>query len=414
MTTPPRPTWGLLRRFPAFRHRNYRLFWFGQLVSRTGTWMQSTGQAWLVLTLTHSAWQLSLVGALQALPLLLFSLMGGVLADRWPKRRVLLCTQGAAMAQALVFWLLIVSGSIQVWQIYVLALLLGLSNSLGWPVSQAFTVELVGRADLPNAVALNASFTNLTRMVGPGLGGIILAAGGSGTLFLLNALSFLAILGALALISSGDLQAQAQVSAAGAGRQTSWQSLREALGYVGGMPSLLLVIGAVGLVLFFGSNFTIVLPLLSTNVLHSGPTGFGFLSAALGAGALLGALLLAWDSRQPTPRAVLRGTTVFGALECVFALSHLYGLSLLLIAGLGAVEAVFAAQAITLLQLLAPDHLRGRVMSVCVLVFDGSVPPGYLLVGWLAGSAGVSAALLIGGALCLLVSGAGWLWQGRL
>lgn len=371
--------------------------------------MQGTGQAWLVLELTHSAWQLSLVGALQALPLLLFSLLGGVVADRWPKRRVLLCTQAAAMVQAVVFWLLVATGTVQVWQVYVLAFLLGLTNCLGWPVSQAFTVELVGREDLPNAVALSSSLTNMTRVVGPGLAGLIIAASGVGLLFLINALSFLAILGALALIRTGDLQAQAPRPAAVTAPGTAWQSLGEGLDYVRRTPTVLLAIVIVGLVLLFGSNFTIILPLLSTRVLHAGATGFGFLSAALGAGALLGALALAWRNHQPALREIVLGTTIFSLLEVVFALSHLYSLSLLLLAGIGAVETVFAAQTITLLQLLPPDHLRGRVMSVCILVFDGTVPPGYVLVGWLASSAGVSAAMLICALLCLLVSGAGWL-----
>src|SRR5438067_3737698 len=195
----------LLRAFTSLRHRNFRLFWFGQLISLTGSWMQSIGQTWLVLELTHSAFQLGLVGALQALPVLLFALVGGVFADRWPKRRVLLWTRSAAMAQALLLWALIATGTVQLWHVYVLALLLGLTNCVGRPAGQAFVVELVGRADLPNAVALNSSLSNLTRIVGPGLGGIIIAASGVVTLFLLNALSFIATIGGLALNKRHEL-----------------------------------------------------------------------------------------------------------------------------------------------------------------------------------------------------------------
>src|SRR5947208_13234210 len=164
---------GLLRAFVALRHRNFRLFWSGQLISQIGTWMQTTGQAWLVLELTHSAWLLGVVGALQFLPVMLLALFGGVLADRLPKRRVLLFTQSFAMLQAFVLWILVATGSVQLWHVLVLAALLGLTNSLDMPTRQAFVVEMVGREDLPNAVALNSSLFNMARIVGPSLGGLI-------------------------------------------------------------------------------------------------------------------------------------------------------------------------------------------------------------------------------------------------
>src|SRR5260221_4320680 len=168
---PKPPEKGLLRAITSLRQRNFRLFWCGQMISLIGSYMQSIGETWLVLELTHSAWQLGLVGALQAVPILLFSIFGGVFADRWPKRRVLLVTQAAAMIQALLLWALIATGTLQLWHLYVLALLLGLTNSLGRPASRAFVVELVGREDLPNAVALNSSLSSLMRIVGPGLAG---------------------------------------------------------------------------------------------------------------------------------------------------------------------------------------------------------------------------------------------------
>ncbi len=409
--TSQQPERGLLRAFTAYRHRNYRLFWFGQLISLIGSWMQSIGQTWLVLELTHSAFQLGLVGALQALPVLLFSLVGGVVADRWPKRRVLLWTRAAAMIQALLLWALIATATVQLWQVYVLALLLGLTDCLGKPTGQAFVVELVGRKDLPNAVALSSSLTNLTRIAGPGLGGIIIAASGVAMLFLLNALSFIAALGGLALINSRELHAQPPRHTNAGGRQTPWQSLREGVAYVWHTPAVLLVILVVSLVLLFGSNFNVVLPLVATDVLHVGAPGFGFLSAASGVGSFLAALWLAWSHQQPTIRRVLLGTLVFGVLEAVFAVSHSYPLSLVLIASVSGAEIAFATLAMTTLQTVAPDHLRGRVMSVSILCFDGSLPLGYLLMGWLAGRHGASSALLIGALLSLLVAGAGWLWR---
>ncbi|HEV2659911.1 MAG TPA: MFS transporter, partial [Ktedonobacteraceae bacterium] len=190
-----------MRAITSLRQRNFRLFLFGQMISLIGSWMQSIGQAWLVLELTHSAWQLGMVGALQALPILFLSIFGGVFADRWPKRRVLLVTQTAAMLQALLIWALIATGVVQLWHIYVLALLLGITNSLDKPTRQAFVVEMVGREDLPNAVALNSSLTTLARIVGPGIGGIIIATSGVSMLFLLNALRFLAVIAGLALIN---------------------------------------------------------------------------------------------------------------------------------------------------------------------------------------------------------------------
>ena len=409
--TPKLPEKGLLRAFTSLRQRNYRLYWFGQMISLMGTTMQTIGQAWLVLVLTRSAWQLGLVGALQALPILLFSLFGGVFADRWPKRRVLLLTQAVSMIQALLLWVLIATGTIQLWHLYILAMLLGLTNSLGRPASRAFVVEMVGREDLPNAVALNSSLSTLARIVGPAIGGIVIAASGVTMLFLLNALSFLPVIIGLALIKSHELHAQTLRPRSAGERQNTWQSLREGVDYVWKTPSVLLVILVVGLVLLFGSNFNVVLPLFATDVLHVGATGFGFLSAATGVGALLSALWLAWSNQQPTIRRVLIGMLVFGVLEVVFALSHIYLLSLVLIASVGFTEEAFAMQAMTVLQTVAPDHLSGRVMSVQVLFFDGSLPLGYLLMGWLSGLFGAPIAMLTGALLCLLVVGAGWIWR---
>jgi MFS family permease len=409
--SPKPPGKGLLRAFTSLRQRNFRLFWCGQMISLIGSWMQTIGQAWLVLELTHSAWQLGLVGALQFLPVLLFSIFAGVFADRWHKRRILLFTQSAAMIQALLLWALIATGTVQLWHIYVLAMLLGLTNSLDTPARQAFVVELVGREDLPNAVALNSSLSNLARIVGPGLGGIIIAESGVTMLFLLNALSFLAVLVGLALINRNALHAQALGHRSMGVRQNTWQSLREGVDYVWKTPAILLVILVVGLVLLFGANFNIVLPLFATDVLHVGARGFGFLSAALGVGSLISALWLAWSNSAPTIRRVLIGMLVFGVLEAVFAVSHLYLLSVVLIASVGFAETAFAQLSITMLQTVAPDHLRGRVMSVYVLFFDGSVPLGYLLVGWLSGLCGASIALLICALLSLVVAGAGWMWR---
>lgn len=401
---------GLLRTFVALRHRNFRLFWFGQLISLIGTWMQSIGQAWLVLELTHSAWLLGVVGALQFLPVMFLSLFGGVLADRFPKRKVLLFTQSFAMLQAAILWILIVTGQVQIWQVLVLAAMLGLNNAFDMPTRQAFVVEMVGREDLPNAIALNSSLFNMARIVGPGLGGLIIAWLGVAPLFLLNAISFIAVIVGLALINMDGLHAQARYSASKqkTAKQSTFQSLREGLVYVAHTPSVLLIIAVIGVISLFGINFNVVLPLFATDVLHSGPEGFGFLSAAFGLGSLLSALWLAWGNNRPSIQRLLSGALAFCALEIFFAISNLYLLSLVLIAGVGFAQIAFTATSNTTLQTVAPDHLRGRVMSVYMLVFAGSVPLGNLFTGGLAHFFGASIALLIGASLSMIAAVVGW------
>ncbi|QBD76153.1 MFS transporter [Ktedonosporobacter rubrisoli] len=409
----PRPPGkGLWRAFTSLRQYNFRLYCFGQLVSLLGTWMQSIGQVWLVLELTHSAWQLGLVGALQAVPILLFSIFGGIFADRWPKRQVLFLTQAGAMLQAFALWALVASGRIELWHLYILALLLGLTRCLDLPTRRAFIIEMVGREDLPNAIALNSSIATLTRIVGPGLGGLIIAASGVTSLFLLNAISFVAVLVALVLIRTRNLYVQTpEQLTEDTEKQSTWQSLHEGLNYVWKTPAMVLAIIVGGLVLLFGSNFNVVLPLIATDVLHSGVKGYGFLDAAASIGSLLAALWLAWRNQQSTALRLLICMLLFGILEVAFAISHLYLLSLVLIAGIGLTESIFASQAMTMLQMVTPGHLHGRVISVQVLFFDGSLPLGYMLMGWLSSLGGPSNAMLIGAILCVVVVGIGWIWR---
>ena len=402
---------GLLRTFLALRHRNFRLFWFGQLISLIGTWMQSIGQAWLVLELTHSAWLLGVVGALQFLPVMLLSLFGGVLADRLPKRKVLLFTQSFAMLQAVLLWALVATGQVHIWHVLVLAALLGLTNSLDMPTRQAFVVEMVGREDLPNAIALNSSLFNMARIVGPGIGGLIIAWLGVAPLFLLNAISFIAVIIGLALIDMNHLYALARRPNVSLDtvKQSTLQSLREGLAYVIRTPSVLLIITVVGVISLFGINFNVILPLFATDVLHAGPEGFGFISAAFGLGSLFSALWLAWGNNKPSIRQLLIGTLAFCVLEILFAISHMYVLSLVLIAAVGFSQIAFSATANTTLQTVSPDHLRGRVMSVYMLVFAGTVPLGNLFTGGIAHLFSAPISLLLGGCLSLIAAIVGWI-----
>jgi MFS family permease len=402
---------GLLRTFIALRHRNFRLFWFGQLISLTGTWMQSIGQAWLVLELTHSAWLLGVVGALQFLPVMLLSLFGGVLADRLPKRKVLLFTQSFAMLQAAVLWILVASGHVQIWEVLVLASLLGLTNSLDMPTRQAFVVEMVGREDLPNAIALNSSVFNMARVIGPGLGGLIIAFLGVAPLFLLNAISFVPVIVGLALIRMNELHAltKRSTSEGEISKQSTLQSLREGLTYVIHTPSVLLIIAVIGIISLFGINFNVILPLFATDVLHSGALGFGFLSAAFGLGSLCSGLWLAWGNRRPSVQHLLIAALAFSVLEIFFALSRLYVPSLILIAAVGFTMIAFSATSNTALQTVAPDYLRGRVMSVYMVVFAGSVPLGNLFTGGMAHLFGAPIALLIGASLSMIAAIVAWI-----
>jgi MFS family permease len=402
---------GFLRAFAALRHHNFRLFWFGQLISLIGTWMQSTGQAWLVLQLTHSAWLLGIVGALQFLPVMLLSLFGGVIADRLPKRRVLLFTQSFATLQAATLWVLVATGTVQIWHVLVLAALLGMTNAVDMPTRQAFVAEMVGREDLPNAIALNSSLFNMARIVGPGIGGLLIAWLGLAPLFLLNAISFIPVIIGLALIDITQLHAAKRKL--DAPKQSTLQSVREGLTYIRSTPVVLLIISVVGVVSLFGINFNVILPLFATNVLHVGPAGFGFISSALGFGALVSALWLAWRNKNPSFSQMMIAAILFSILEMGFAFSHLYLLSLALIASVGFAQIVFSATSNTTLQTVTPDHLRGRIMSVYMLVFAGSIPLGNLFTGGLAHLFGAPIALLAGAVLSLLAAMAGWLLRAK-
>jgi len=403
----------LLRTFIALRHRNFRLFWFGQMISLIGTWMQTTAQAWLVLELTHSAWLLGVVGALQFLPVLVLSLFGGVLADRLPKRTVLIFTQSSAMILAAILWILVATGYVQIWHVLILAGLLGLTNALDMPTRQAFVPEMVGREDLPNAIALNSTLFNMARVLGPGLGGLLIAWLGVAPLFLLNAVSFIAVIIGLALIDMKNLHGVAYLAGGKQNRpkQSTFQSLREGLVYVGRTPAVLLVIAVVGVVSLFGINFNVVLPLFATNVLNSGAIGFGFLSSAFGLGSLISALWIAWGNNRPSIRFMVLSALIFSVAEILFALSPIYLLSLVLIASVGFAQIAFSAVANTTLQTITPAHLRGRVMSVYMMVFAGSTPLGNLFIGGLAHLYSAPIALLAGGVLSLLAAVAGWIWR---
>jgi MFS family permease len=377
---------------PAFRYRNYRLFWCGQLISLTGTWMQSVGQAWLVLTLTGSALDLGLVSALQFTPLLLFGLWGGAIADRVPKRSLLLGTQSCAMALALIMGFLTSTHVIQIWQIMILASLLGLVNAVDTPTRQAFVGEMVEKEAIGSAVALNSSLFNAARLIGPAVGGALIGLLGIAPLFWFNAASFVAVIVALMLMHIAP-------RAPSTPRGSTRAQILEGLAYVRRTHVVALVLVLIGFIGTFGINFQVLVPLFAQSVLHRGAAGYGLLLAALGGGALLAAVTLAFGGRVPRVGRVVVAALLFALLELAFAASRSFPLSMALLALAGFAMIMFTATANTICQTNTPPELRGRVMSIYVLLFAGTTPLGSLFVGVLAHAYGAPVAMAAGGGL---------------
>jgi MFS family permease len=392
----------------ALNHRDFRVFWSGQLVSLVGTWMQSVAQSWLVLQLSDSPLKLGLIGTFQFAPVLLFSVVAGAIADRLPKRRLLLVTQTALCLQALTLTELVWTGRVRYWHVAVLALLLGCANVIDMPTRQAFVIEMVGRGDLVNAVALNSAAFNGARIVGPAVAGLLIARFGLAPAFLLNGLSFLVVIGALLLVHvEGAPRPRA--------RTTVGDEVMEGLRYALGTPQIMLMLSLVLIVSLFVFNFTVFVPLLTRSVLHLGAEGFGFLMAALGVGAVTGALSLATLGGRQTP---LRAIFLAGVLSCaaLLALSAtvLFQEAVVLLFLTGFYSIVFIASCNTTLQLTTPDELRGRVMSLHTLMFGGVFPLGAFMTGALAEAFGVPTALRVAASAGLagLAAIAYW-WRGR-
>jgi MFS family permease len=398
----------------AFRHRNYRLFFTGQLVSLVGTWMQQVAQSWLVLQLTHDPFVLGAVAALAFLPVLVLGLFGGLIADSLPKRQTLIVTQAIQMSLAFILFGLVVSDLVQVWQIMILALLLGVTNSVDMPTRQAFTVEMVGRDDVPNAIALNSAIFNGARILGPAIAGLTIGffGGDVAIAFLINGISFAAVIVAYAVMRPNELHSPPVIARARSAGEVKTQ-LAEGVRYVRRTDLVLLVVVTVGVASTFGMNFGVMIPALADEVLHTDATGFGFLMTASGIGSLIAALAIAFSGRS-RPALVPIGALVLGLALVATSFLQAYGPTLVAMAfvGLGAIG--MAATANTTVQLAAPDALRGRVVSVYTTVFVGSTPFGGLLTGWIASTFGVDVSFAFAGAACALVGGASLLWLRRI
>ena len=382
--------------FRSLRIRNYRLFAAGQVVSLSGTWAQRVAQSWLVLELSgDSGIALGVATALQFLPVLLFGLYGGVLADRYDKRRLLLGAQAAMGVLALLLAVLDLSGVVALWHVFVLAFALGVASAVDTPVRQSFVVEMVGPEDLPNAISLNSATFNSARIVGPALAGVAIAAFGTGWVFLANALSYLAVIAGLRAMRREDLQPADRVARAKG-------QLREGLAYVRNRSDLLVPMVLVFMVGTFGLNFQVTLALVVKEVFQRGAGAYGALTAMLAIGSLLGALLTARRAGLPRQRTMFLAVLAFGLLEVLVGLAPTFELMALLLVPTGIAVLTFTITANAIVQLGAAPQMRGRVMALYILVFMGGTPVGAPLIGALAEALGPRSSIVLGGLVTAL------------
>ena len=397
--SPPTSRWQIAVR--ALRHRNFQLFFSGQLISLIGTWMQSVAQSWLVYRLTGSALLLGSVGFASQVPVFLFAPLGGITADRINRRHIVIGTQVVSMLLALVLAVLTLSHRIQVWHVFVLASLLGIVNAFDIPGRQSFLVDMVGKDDLMNAIALNSSMFNGARVIGPAIAGILVARIGEGWCFFANAVSYIAVIIGLLLM---NVDSPARPTTA-----SPFEHMLEGFRFVNRtapIRALLLLLGIVSLV---GMPYVVLMPIFADKILHGGARGLGILMGATGVGALLGALTLAFrQGVKGLGRWVAWCSAGFGASLIVFSISHSFWISVILLLPVGYTIMLQMASSNTLIQVMVPDALRGRVMAVYSMMFMGMAPIGALLGGALADRLGAQLTVGIGG----LASVAGSIWFG--
>ncbi|MFP3992775.1 MFS transporter [Streptomyces sp. E11-3] len=382
--------------FSSLKNRNYRLFFTGQVVSNTGTWMQRIAQDWLVLTLTGSASAVGITIALQFLPMLLFGLYGGVLVDRLPKRRILFVTQSAMGLTGVALAVLTLAGHVQTWHVYLTAFVLGLITVVDNPARQTFVSEMVGPDQLANAVSLNSANFQSARLVGPAVAGVLITAVGSGYAFLLNGLSFLAPLIGLALMRPAELH-KVERPPRGKGQ------LREGLRYVAGRPELIWPIVLVGFIGTFGFNFPIWLSAFVDDVYDSGASTYGLLNTLMATGSLAGALLAARRGNSRL-RLLVAAAVAFGVLEVVTAFAPSFWLFAALLVPIGMFGLTVNVVANSSVQMATDPMMRGRVMSLFMMVFTGGTPLGAPLVGWITDTYGARVGFAAGGVVSLLAA----------
>jgi len=369
------------------RHRNFRLWFFGQLTSLVGTWMQSIAQNWLVYELTGSAWDLGIVNFVGAIPLVPLTLYAGAIADRFSKRRIIFAMQAAMMAQAFILFALCSTGVVQVWHVIALAFLLGAAQALDTPARQAFVVELVGKEDLSNAIALNSGIFHAARMIGPAAAGVLVATVGISGAFFLNGVSFLAVLGGLFLMDASLIMRATADGKAG-------DDLLGGVRYISAHRAPKAIILIVSFSAMLAMPYYVLIPVVAKETLGGGAGTYGILMSAVGVGAVLGSLFSAsvWAVRRKG-MALTAGSLSFPLLLLAFAFSRDYALSIGLLTAIGFAFVLQNAPANSLLQSIVPDHLRGRVMAIYVSIFLGLMRIGGLLLGMLATATSATVAL---------------------
>jgi len=388
----------LARTFRSLRTYNYRLYFFSQIVSMSGTWMQSVAQNWLVLSLTGSGVDVGITVGLQFGPVLVLGAWGGALADRVDKRKLLIATQLAPALFAAALGTLVATHVVTVWMIWVLAGLTGTATALGIPALQSFLYEMVGPDDVANAVGLNSVVINTSRVIGPIIGAVLISTVGVAPCFFLNAASFAAVIAALLLMRPGELRRSKPVA-----REPG--QVRAGLAYAWRTPSLRVPLIMLAVISTLAYNYSVVLPLMTKGVFGRGGGSYGALTSAMGVGALAGALLLASRTR-PSRRLLVGGAFAFGAVTVALALAPSYGAGLLLLVFIGATAVLFTSTTNALLQLNAADAMRGRVMALWSVVFLGSTPFGGLITGFLARGIGVRWTVAVGGIVTLATAAA--------
>ena len=383
-------------RFGALAHRNFRLFFLGQGVSLIGTWMQNIAQGWLVLELTNSPFYVGLVSALGSLGVLLLTIYGGIVADRTDKHRLVVLTQSLSMLPALGLAALVWTKTVTAWHVAALAGLLGVVNAFDVPARQALIVELVGKEDLMSAIALNSSAFNAARVIGPAVAGAVIGALGVGICFFLNGVSYLAVIAGLLAMRLPRYERRP-------GGASAWAGLREVVAFIRSDRRVSTLVVLTALLSMFGFPFLPLMPVFARDVLHVGAGGYGVLMAAVGVGAMLGALAIAIRSRRIAKgRTLLIGGTAFGLLVAAFSASHWFPVSVGVLAVAGCAMIVNNALTNTLLQTLVPDQLRGRVMGFYSFVFVGLAPLGAFQAGVFAERFGAPWAVGTGAAVCAI------------
>lgn len=388
--------------FPALRHRNFRLFWFGQCISLIGSWMQNIGQSWLVLELTHSALKLSIVTMLQFIPMMVFSLYAGTLVDRFPKRNMLIVTQSSLAILAVVLATLTWFGAVEYWHVLILSLLLGFVNTFDIPTRQSFVIELVGKNDLTNAIALNSSIFNLGRIVGPAIAGLLIGLVGIGVCFYLNAISFLAV-----IVNLWMIRVPAKVvNTSGFGSlKNVTRDIREGLSYINGKPIIKQPLLLLAFISTFVMNYNILVPVFAQQQLSQNATGYGLLMTSMGAGSFLGSLALVAKSRNgPRLRYMVGGALFTSIFLALLAFERNFLMACITLFIIGFCTIIFTTLVNTMIQLNSSDEMRGRVMSVYTLVFGGVIPIGSFFTGQVTEYAGTPGCMIISGIIGIFAS----------